>query len=304
MASQYGVVSRHQLRSDLGWTSSRLGRARAAGLFVEAAPGVVRMASDRGTFESACMAAQLAARSTGFLGAWTAGRLYRMRRMPDRPIHLTTRSDFRLTVGAETQVHRSRWYDEADVAIRVDGLRIATPLRALFGMAARFNQFRFERAAEDAWHLGLVTPAQAAIYLEQHRCRGKDGVATMERWLERAVHRERPSQSELERDLIEALRSVGLPEPDRQHPVVLLSGETVHIDIAWPIIRFGVEPGASWWHGGDLGQRLDQDRDRACGEVGWFVVRFDEAMRRDPGQSARQVRRIFDRRANDLRATG
>ena len=43
----------------------------------------------------------------------------------------------------------------------------------------------------------------------------------------------------------------GLPEPIRQHPLLLLTGELIHLDIAWPEVRLAVEPGHSWWHGGD-----------------------------------------------------
>jgi hypothetical protein len=170
----------------------------------------------------------------------------------------------------------------------------------LFGLAADFGQFRFERAAEDAWHLGLVTPAAAADYLERHRCRGKDGVATMDAWLERVLGRSRPAQSDLELDLLDALGHVGLPEPVRQHPLRLPTGDTIHLDIAWPALRLAVEPGASWWHGGDLGQRRDHARDRACGELGWHVVRFDETLRANPLAAARQVLTIYVQRRRDL----
>ena len=67
----------------------------------------------------------------------------------------------------------------------------------------------------------------------------------------------------------------------RQHPLVLPSGEVIHLDLAWPDVRLAVEPGHSWWHGGDLRQRRDQDRDRACAVVGWHVVRYDESAARD-----------------------
>ncbi len=174
-------------------------------------------------------------------------------------------------------------------------------MRTLFGLAAEFNQFRFERAAEDAWHLGLFTPGEFAEYLELHRCRGKDGVATIERWLERCNAVSRPAQSGLELDAIEALDRIGLPRPERQYPLLLAGGEIIHLDIAWPAIRFAVEPGASWWHGGDLGQRRDQDRDRECGEVGWLISRFDESMRNDLLGAARQIARIHARRTHDLR---
>ena len=170
----------------------------------------------------------------------------------------------------------------------------------LFGLAAAFNQFRFERAAEDAWHLGLISPAAAEVYLEAHRCRGKDGVSTMERWLERCAARARPSQSDLERDLLDALDRLGLPPAVRQHPLTLSSSEIIHFDIAWPEIRLAIEPGHSWWHGGDSRQRVDQARDRACSEVGWLVVRFDESMRLDPIAAAQQVRRIHTQRRRDL----
>ncbi len=50
--------------------------------------------------------------------------------------------------------------------------------------------------------------------------------------------------------------------------------------------------GSSWWHGGDLGQRRDQARDRACGELGWMVVRYDESFLEDPAHQ--RPRTAFD----------
>ena len=301
MARQHGVISRRQLIGELGWSTSKFGRYRAAGILVHVAPGVVRMASDRPTFESMCMATQLTANGVGFVSSWSAGRLAGLRRMPRLPVHYTGPTSLQVRFPEWVEAHRSRWYDESDVVVRPDELRVASPLRALFGMAAAFNQFRFERAAEDAWHLGLIEPAAAADYLERHRCRGKDGVSTMERWLERCQGSARPAQTGLEQDLLAELDRVGLPPPVRQYPLALQNGESIHFDIAWPDVRLAVEPGHSWWHGGDLRQRLDQDRDRGCSELGWLVIRFDETMRRDVVGAARQVRRIYERRSADLR---
>ncbi len=300
--TQFGVVSQRQLADDLGFSRSKLHRARKAGVLVDVAPGVVRIASSPTTFESRCMAAQLSTNETGFLSAWTAARLSGLRRMPDTPIHLTTATSSRVSAPGWVDVRRSRWFDAARDCRRLDnGLVVATPLRMLFGLAADFNQFRFERAAEDAWHLGLVTPEAAADYLERHRCRGKDGTSTMERWLERALTQGRPAQSGLEHDVLRAIEEAGLPTPVRQHPLRLRTGTTIHLDIAWPNIRLGVEPGASWWHGGDVGQRRDQARDRACGEVGWLIVRFDESVRRRRHEIGEQIREIHVRRTADLR---
>ena len=170
--------------------------------------------------------------------------------------------------------------------VRSDGLRIASPLRTLFRLAAVFNDHRFQRAAEDAWHLQLVTPEAAADYLAAVRRSGRTGVIRFEHWLERMSFQSKPSQSGLEQDVIDAIVRAGLPDPVRQLPLILPSGELIHVDVAWPDVRLGVEPGDSWWHGGDLRQRADQARDRACDEIGWRIVRADESVRDDLAASA------------------
>ena len=48
-----------------------------------------------------------------------------------------------------------------------NGIRVASPLRMLFGLASQFNDHRFARAAEDAWLKRLVTPDDARTYLER-----------------------------------------------------------------------------------------------------------------------------------------
>lgn len=301
-ARQYGVFSAHQACSMFGLSRQSLGRARRNGSLVEVLPSVVRVASSPVTFDMKCMAMHLRFGDQGFISGWTAGRRLGLRKMPSGPIHYTVPGRRRSQGPDWAQMHQSKWFDGiADRVCSDDGMFVATPLRMLWGLAASLNQFRFERAAEDAWHLGLVTPIDAASYLDTHRCRGKDGVITMERWIERAVTQGRPAQSGLERDLIAALEGVGLPEPVRQFPLRLASDELIHVDIAWPAIRLAVEPGAAWWHGGDLGQRRDQSRDRACGEIGWLVVRFDESIRTSAHAAALQVERIYQRRLRDIR---
>jgi hypothetical protein len=290
------VIGRNQLRHELDWSSDRIRRAVRRQLFEPVTASTFRLASSPDTFASRGIAVALHVERRGFLSSWTAARLYGLRAMPHSPIHVTIDEDSRARLPEWAEVHTSSWCAEADRVHRNDGAVVASPLRMLFGLAAVFNQFRFERAAEDAWHLGLVEPAAAAVYLEEHRCRGKDGVVQMERWLERTLARSRPAQSGLELDLLRAIDEVGLPTPERQFPLELIDGETIHLDIAWPRVRLGVEPGAMWWHGGDRQQRLDQARDVACGEVGWQILRFDETLRRDPNAAARRIVLVYQQR--------
>jgi len=298
-AAQHGVASTRQLH-DLGIGRSRIQRARRSGLVVPMTSSVLRIASSPETFRARCMAVQLHLDGVGFLSGWTAGRLRGLRRMPTSTIHYTVPADIRTPLPDFVALHRSRWYDARRDREVLDPFVVAVPTRMLFGLAAAFNQHRFRLAAEDAWHLGLTTPIEMADYLERHRCRGKDGVRTIEQWLEHALAQRRPAQSGLEQALLEALTRVGLPRPQRQHPLVLPNAETIHLDVAWPEIRLAIEPGATWWHGGDARQRRDQQRDLACGELGWQVFRLDETLAADPIAAARRIRHIHHRRSIDL----
>lgn len=290
---QYGVASVEQLIT-IGMSASTIARARRRGALITVLPGVVSLAGFPSTFESRAMAL-VRWRGDCFLSGTTAAALYGLRSMPRTRLELTVPEACRRRVPSWARLVRTSWSDEVDVVLRPDGLRIASPLRMLFGLAGQFNEHRFERAAEDAWHLGLVAPTDAASYLATVRRSGRGGVVRFEQWLIKTGDRARPSQSGLELDFVDLIRRTGLPEPTRQHPLVLMSGETVHVDLAWPEARLGVEPGHSWWHGGDLRMRVDMARDRACDEIGWRIVRYDETERQNPGLG-QQLANIYRQR--------
>jgi hypothetical protein len=143
----------------------------------------------------------------------------------------------------------------------------------------------------------LVHPCDAAEYLTRIRRQGLTGVARFEAWLDHVAAQSAPAQSGLEQLLADIVQRSGLPDPERQFPLTLPRGGIVHLDLAWPAIRLALEPGHSWWHGGDLAMRADQERDRACGEVGWHVVRYDESVRQHRDSAARELVGIYRERA-------
>ena len=122
----------------------------------------------------------------------------------------------------------------------------------------------------------------------------------MDAWLEHVSFRERPADSGLELDFVEMIERVGLPEPHRQHPLLLATGEQIHLDLAWPAARLAVEPGHSHWHDGDEQARRDRVRDNSCAVVGWHVCRYDETARRDKRGTALELLAIYRRRVADL----
>jgi hypothetical protein len=198
--------------------------------------------------------------------------------------------------------HGSSWLSEDDVEM-VDGFRVERPIPMVLSIADRWNQFRFESAAEDAWHLGLVTPEAADEYLAKVRRSGRHGVTVMDKWLRKTGTRKRPMASSFEVKVLGAVRKVGLPEPSLQHELRLQSGELIHVDLAWPEVMLGVEPGASWWHGGDLKQSKDQARSRAANVVGWELMFYDERGLEDLDNVGREILTTYTTRRRLFGAT-
>jgi hypothetical protein len=299
-ARQHWVASVGQL-VEKKVSPSAIHRARRRGLVVSPARGVVAVAGVELSFEGRALAAQLAVAREAFVSGPSAGVLHGLRAMPRSRVEITVMENRRLIPPSWCRVVRTSWIDEErDVIARDDGIRFASPLRMLFGLAAQFNQYRFERAAEDVWHKRLASPDDAADFLAAIRRSGRTGVSRFEAWLEKTSFRERPSHTGLELNFVDMIDRVGLPTPKRQHPLLLATGELIHLDLAWPDARLAVEPGHSWWHGGDLRQRLDQARDRACDVVGWQVERYDEAAEDDAWVTANELLAIYRRRVADL----
>ena len=183
LGRQFWVADVGQLVA-AGLSPRTIARARRSGVLVGVLPGVVRLAGAPETFRSRAMALQLHAGEPSFLSGPTAGRLLGLRGMPKRPIQITVPETRRVVVPSWARHVHTSWIDpELDIVERPDGLRVAAPLRMLFGLAGQFSQRFLERAAEDAWHRGLVRPDDASVYLAAVRRSGRGGVARFEAWL-------------------------------------------------------------------------------------------------------------------------
>jgi hypothetical protein len=296
-ARQHWVASCQQV-TELGVSSSAIGRARSAGTVVSPYRGVLAVAGVELAFAGRALALQLAGGPTAFVSGPSAGVLHGLREMPKRRLEITVKERRATAIPRPHRRVWTSWLDESrDVICRPDGLRVASPLRMLFGLAEQFNQHRFQRAAEDAWQLGLVTPDTAGEYLAAIRRSGRTGVIRLEAWLEQMSFLERPAQTGLEQDFIDMIARVGLPTPIRQHPLRLANGELIHLDLAWPAARLAIEPGHSRWH---VEAHKDHARDRACSVVGWQVERYDQSAPRDKRGTALEILAIYRRRIADL----
>ncbi len=296
LGGQFWVATRQQLLA-AGASDREIQRAMRHGVLDRVARSVVHLSAAPWTFESRAMSLCLSAGLESYLSGTTAGLLWGIRGMPDLPVEITIAHARRLTVPEWGVVVRSSWLEpELHKRRRADGLQVASPLRCLMRLAESAHPVRFEKAAEDLWHRHLISPESAGLFLAAHRRSGRGGVEVFEDWLQRAAGRTRAQQSGLEVELAAALVAFGLPQPHRQYPLQLRGRLTIHLDLAYPEVKLAIEPGASWWHGGDERARSDHERDRLCGEQGWQVMRFDDVELRDLEQCARGVVRVFEAR--------
>jgi hypothetical protein len=296
MGRQYGVASVRQLR-ELGISPSTISRQRSAGRLLTVMPGVVRLAGAPDTFWSRCLALVLrTSEDDGSVGDVTGGRVWLVPRLARTRVQILVPRGHVPKLPDWAQAIRTRW-PEDDRVRRADGIVVSSPERTLFVLGSRMGDARFEHAAESLWNRGLITPDTLGDWLQRHRGKGRTGVARMERWIDSVAGRDRPSQSSLEIDLIQACVALGMPAPRPQYPLVVDGGRvTIHFDAAWPEVRLGLEPGHSEFHSGAVAVRNDEERDRWCGELGWYAPRFDEVELRDLDACARQVRRIYKER--------
>ena len=294
LGRQRGVASDSSLLEHM--TKRQLRRASEQGLLIAELPNVKRLAGTVADVPSRVMALSVYAGEVGFVSGMTAVRQLGVECVPREYFELMIHEKRAPELPKWVKLTRSSWRIDEDRLELADGRVVARPLRALFRCGATCPIVRFEKIAEQLWHRRLITPKEGAVYLDEVRRSGRGGVSRFEIWLEKAIERPRPSQSALEVELAVAVVKAGLPDPLRQHPLTLLDGEVIHVDIAWEQARLGLEPGHTFWHTGDEKVRTDHSRDRACDEIGWRILRFDEVELRDMRRCVRQVLTIYKER--------
>lgn len=174
----------------------------------------------------------------------------------------------------------------AHEATRLDQTRIGVipvvmPAQMLLGLA-HVAPKPAEGALNHALGKGLVRLPALVRYLDGLGKR--PGSARLRELVELQVKGERPTQSWLEDRVLEFLRSLGLPEPVRQHPLPLPNGRKLIFDFARPERLWAVEADGRLWHSTPSARRKDAERDQAARLLGWTVTRvtwLDLEERRD-----------------------
>jgi very-short-patch-repair endonuclease len=198
-------------------------------------------------------------------------------------------------------VHESRHLRAVDLGQR-DGVPCTTVVRTVLDLPAVAHPFRAGQALDHACRLepgALDLIVRRFVELAR---RGRPGTALMRALLAERLATDRFTQSGFEAVTLRLVRSVGLPEPVTQH-LVRDGSFRVHLDLAWPPIRLGLECDSLAFHSGKRAHEWDRQRRRHLARLGWEIVEvtYDDVTKR-PRRTGAELRELHALRTATIRA--
>lgn len=240
---QLGVLTRDQLGA-AGLDRRSISRRVAAGLLVPVGTRTLRLGAHPRSMEAEVLAACLDV--DGVASHRTAAWLHGLLGAPGPIIDVTVakgRSSGSHGRPARWRVHTSTNIPVDDV-VAVGAIPTTSVARTLLGLAAlrpdEVTDCTLTSTIEDAVRRRLASDRWLWWLLEARRCRGRNGVSRFE-----AVLAERsrlgPTESWLERELLDVLRRAGLPLPVVQRTVRQRGAFVARVDAAYPDERIVLE---------------------------------------------------------------
>lgn len=299
-ARHHGVAT-HRMLTQAGVGRRVRQRLVVAGVLQPMFARVVRIASTPVTLHAQCAALCLA-HPQGFITGPTGGRLIELRRMPlSVDIHFCVPHGSNIGPLVGVELRQSTRIRPADTIRRSDGITIASPPRLVFDLA------------RDLSHLNLCSVIEQVV--DRKLCT----VATIARLGQQLVHPARPgsapfvhallsrtpgraAQSHAEVLLDQALRARGIPVVRQADPLTLPNGRRIHIDLAVPDLRWGIEIDLHPDHLLLDGTAQDKRRDRQCHLIGWQIERVTELDLLDLDGLIDELQRLYRARIEHLRA--
>jgi len=279
-STRHGVLSAAEL-SALGISIDQREHLVTHGLLVGVHRGVWAVAALPTSLPARCRAISLAD-GRAFVTGRAAGALWELRRVgrPD-PIEVRVPHFAHSLAGPGIRLRRCNALDPRDVVVRPDGIRLASPPRLAFDLAAVLPALDLESVVEQMvdrrWctiPTLIDTGRRLAHPARPGSTRFVQVLGSRPAWLA-------PVDSHLELLLFDALRRAGVAELARQHRLELPGGWAIHGDIAVPRLRWLIAVDHVTWHGGRVDAQRDKQNDRQAGVLGWRVDRVtDEDLQR------------------------
>ena len=170
-------------------------------------------------------------------------------------------------------VHESRRLDEQDLTV-VDGIAVTTPERTILDLASCYPHENYlEYVVQAARRKRLITYESMRATFDRHARRGLKGVRALRATLDKWDPTSRPTESDMETMLLQALRQHGLPEPTLQYEVRDADGHLVaRPDAAYPETRIAIEYDSRQEHSDEFQLAKDARRRNALQVRGWVIL--------------------------------
>src|SRR3954447_19893792 len=260
---QHGVVARSQL-AEIGLGRGAIEHRVAVERLQRLHRGVYAVGHSALKREAFWLAAVLAAGPGAALSYRSAAELWGLRQTSRARIEVSVPRNRRST--GRLEVHCVEM--EPDEVSLEGAIRVTTPARTLFDLAAVVAPAQLEAAFNEAEYRRLTSPVSLDALLARYpRRRGNQAIR---RVLDN--HRkngETRTRSDLERFFLSLLDAHGLPRPR-------INRNTEHgeLDATWPEHRLSVEVDGWAAHGTRRAFEDDRARDRALVVAGWRVIRL------------------------------
>jgi very-short-patch-repair endonuclease len=250
-------------------------------------PGVFRMAGVPVTRDQRLLSA--AWRSDGTISHRTAIEVHELvDRLSGRP-HVTVRAE-RGHVFPDVVGHRSRDLLDREITT-VREIPVTTVARSLVDCGLTVTEAQLEKAVHRALHRGLTSITEVAACYRRISAQGRNGAGPIGDLLRAIDPAMAPAESELEVELLAALRRHGVQEPVRQFEV-RVDGNLYRLDLAYPEHRVFLEGDGFGVHGGRSAFESDRLRQNELVLEGWWPLRFTwRQITRSPEWCARTVAR-------------
>jgi hypothetical protein len=282
-ARQHSLLSRDQWLAS-GLTQRQLDRAIANRAVFVVHPGVYALRGSTASLERDVMAACLA--TGGVASHRCAAFLWKFRKF-ERPVVEVLVAKGHTPRLAGVTVRRTTRLDPDD-RTQVGAIPVTTRARTLLDLVSVAPAL-VEGALDGALHrrrLSLRTLQRLLERIGKHH----PGHRVLAPLVEARLAGRRPTESELEDDLLALLRRFGLPEPVPQYPY-----RGRRIDFAYPELVLGIEANSVAAHAAK--EDVQRNAEKANDLVEWWILYFTrDDVDGTPADVARQVQTAIERR--------
>ena len=286
-ARQFGALTVEQAK-EFGLTPTFIRHRLDTGQWQRPMRGLIMLTDSDNSLVGRCVGAILLMRpDDAVVSHLTAARLHKLDGIPlptpTEPVHLTLPREQTRTQRSGIRLHYSR-LDPGDVTV-IQGVRLTSIARTLVDLALTTDRPTAVCAAESALRLGHDIGDLRSLM------RGRRGSKRAAAWWDDVDARAKtPIETRARLPLIDA----GLAPDELQHEIVVDTGLTLEVDMAYKAARLAVETDGRDSHSDPKQFAWDRRRWILLQQAGWTVVIFTWGDVMRPFYVVQTVRRALE----------